>query len=166
MEASAVQHARSSAQTRCVSPGRRLLAWLFDCVIVGFLLIPLNPLLYTDEPDAALFFGLTVAGTILVDPYLVAFDGGKRGATPGKRIVGIRVADAGSRRSDRIPACGDCDPRKLVRTPALLLRRPTEMCVGPTLASGRDDLRRKAIARRSSRMTRAGCISTPATLDA
>jgi uncharacterized RDD family membrane protein YckC len=30
---------------------------------------------------------------VLLFAYLVAFDGGSRGATPGKRIVGIRVAD-------------------------------------------------------------------------
>jgi uncharacterized RDD family membrane protein YckC len=34
------------------------------------------------------------ASTILAFPYLIAFDGGPRGATPGKRIVRIRVADA------------------------------------------------------------------------
>ena len=71
----------------------RLLAWFLDAVIAGFLFIPLNPLLYSDEPEPGLFFALGVPAMILVFVYLIAFDGGRRGATPGKRILGIRVAD-------------------------------------------------------------------------
>lgn len=41
-----------------------------------------------------LFNVFGVAGTIGVFIYMILFDGGPRGATPGKRIVGIRVADA------------------------------------------------------------------------
>jgi uncharacterized RDD family membrane protein YckC len=56
----------------------------------------LNPALYSssDEPNRLLFSALLGSATILVFVYLIAFDGGKRGATPGKRVVGIRVADA------------------------------------------------------------------------
>lgn len=77
------------------SPPRRALAWLLDAVIAGFVFIPLNPQLYADaSEDPSLWLALVLASTILVFLYLIAFDGGPRGATPGKRIVRIRVADA------------------------------------------------------------------------
>jgi uncharacterized RDD family membrane protein YckC len=62
--------------------------------IAGVVFILLNPLLYTDDPSVVLFNVLGVAGTIGVFVYMILFDGGERGATPGKRILGIRVADA------------------------------------------------------------------------
>lgn len=77
------------------SPPRRVLAWCLDAVIAGIVFIPLNPQLYTDpSEDRSLWLALGLVSTILVFPYLVAFDGGPRGATPGKRVVRIRVADA------------------------------------------------------------------------
>jgi uncharacterized RDD family membrane protein YckC len=76
------------------SPPRRVFAWFLDAVIAGIVFIPLNPQLYTDPSEnPSLWFALGLASTILVFPYLIAFDGGPRGAPPGKRIVGIRVAD-------------------------------------------------------------------------
>jgi uncharacterized RDD family membrane protein YckC len=79
---------------RLATPGVRLLAWLLDAVLAGVVFTPLNPALYSSSPTAPLFLALSVPAIMLLLFCLVAFDGGRRGATPGKRIVGIRVADA------------------------------------------------------------------------
>jgi uncharacterized RDD family membrane protein YckC len=88
---------RSVAPSAYASPGRRLLAWCLDCVVAGIVFIPLNPALYASANDRLLFSALAGAATVLGFACLIAFDGGQRGATPGKRIVGIRVADADRR---------------------------------------------------------------------
>lgn len=76
------------------TPAQRLGAWLLDALVAGLAVTPINPALYGREPDPALFLALWGVATGLVTVCLVLFDGGPRGATPGKRIVGIRVADA------------------------------------------------------------------------
>jgi uncharacterized RDD family membrane protein YckC len=75
------------------APGLRFIAWIVDALIAGVVFIPLNPALYSDGTDRSLFFALFVAAVVLWFVCFVAFDGGRRGATPGKRVVGIRVAD-------------------------------------------------------------------------
>src|SRR2546421_5677422 len=69
---------------------QRLLAWLLDSLIV---FLPLNPDLYLNTPSWTLSLALWVP---IAFGYFIAFDGGPRGATLGKRLVGIRVIDAGS----------------------------------------------------------------------
>lgn len=79
------------------STGRRLGAWLLDAALLALITTPLNPALYVDViPSARTFLPLIVAAMVLGLVYLAAFDGGTRGATPGKRILGIRVVDAAS----------------------------------------------------------------------
>lgn len=76
---------------------QRLFAWALDGVILGVSLSPLNPALYSSQPSATLFLALNIPAIALALAYLTLFDGSERGATPGKRIVGIRVADATNR---------------------------------------------------------------------
>jgi uncharacterized RDD family membrane protein YckC len=86
----------NSATAPVAGPGQRLGAWILDAAVLGLVSIPFNPLLYSDEPSAGLFFALFAPAMVFAFVYLVRFDGGPRGATPGKRIVGIRVVDAAS----------------------------------------------------------------------
>jgi uncharacterized RDD family membrane protein YckC len=72
----------------------RLLAWLIDAVVFAIALTPLNPALYSDRPSGRLFVYLFIPAMLVLFIALVAFDGGPRGATPGKRILRIRVSDA------------------------------------------------------------------------
>ncbi|TMK67627.1 MAG: RDD family protein [Actinobacteria bacterium] len=65
----------------------RLLAWLLDSLIV---FLPLNPDLYLSGLSQALAFAL---GAPIALAYFIVFEGGPRGATLGKRAVGIRVVD-------------------------------------------------------------------------
>jgi uncharacterized RDD family membrane protein YckC len=85
---------RDETDTGLATPVRRLAAWVFDALITALALTPLNPILYSSRPNASLFFALWAPAMLLLLLYLALFDGGPRGATPGKRIVGIRVADA------------------------------------------------------------------------
>src|SRR4051812_6308667 len=67
--------------------GRRLVAALADMVVLWVLTIPL----------AGLAFGPRVLLQLLVDgAYFVILEGGRSGQTLGKRLAGIRVADARS----------------------------------------------------------------------
>jgi uncharacterized RDD family membrane protein YckC len=80
-----------------VSPRKRLGAWVLDALIASVVLSPiLIPVaLIARSAESA---GTTVACVVVLDvvvfAYLVAFDGGQRGATPGNRILGMRVVDA------------------------------------------------------------------------
>jgi uncharacterized RDD family membrane protein YckC len=69
---------------------------VIDIAIWIAVLTPADPFLYTSRPTAALFTALWLAAIVVLFAYLTLFDGGLRGATPGKRIVGIRVVDAES----------------------------------------------------------------------
>jgi uncharacterized RDD family membrane protein YckC len=93
MEATAA-HLGAGTDTRLATPPQRLSAWLLDAFIAGLAFTPLTPVLYSSHPSPALFLALWVPTILLLFVYLVLFDGGRRGATPGKRIVGIRVVDA------------------------------------------------------------------------
>jgi len=76
------------------TPAQRLPAWVLDAVIGGLVFTPLNPILYSSRPSLLLFVALLVPTMLLLFGYLVLFDGGARGTTPGKRVIGIRAADA------------------------------------------------------------------------
>jgi uncharacterized RDD family membrane protein YckC len=73
---------------------------MLDALIAGVVFLPLNPVLYRwgsgDEPRTRLFVALFIPAMLLALAYLAAFDGSARGATPGKRILGLRVADMNS----------------------------------------------------------------------
>jgi len=78
-------------------PLQRFWAWVLDAAIASVALSPiLVPTILISRSKSA-STGLTIALFIVLElagfAYLVAFDGGARGATPGKRIVGIRVVD-------------------------------------------------------------------------
>ena len=77
------------------SPGRRLLAYIVDGTIATLVFVPLIGLVV--DPDAAPYQLLAATGTLLVlfVGYLILFDAGQRGATPGKRLMRIRVVDEG-----------------------------------------------------------------------
>jgi uncharacterized RDD family membrane protein YckC len=96
MNASTTQP-NASLDTSLASPSQRLSAWVLDAFIASVVLLPLNPILYGSRPNGTLFAPLFIATILLLFVYLVLFDGGPRGATPGKRMVGIRVADADTR---------------------------------------------------------------------
>jgi uncharacterized RDD family membrane protein YckC len=76
------------------NPLQRIGAWLLDGVIATIVFTLFNPLLYDSSPSPVLFFALGVPGLLLAFVCAALFDGGEKGATPGKRIVGIRVTDA------------------------------------------------------------------------
>lgn len=80
---------------------RRLAAWALDSIIAGVALLPLAlvvQLVGVDVLETVTGFWLVwSAGMVSVLVYLIAFDGGGRGATPAKRLLGIRVADAATR---------------------------------------------------------------------
>jgi len=84
----------AAADTRLASPARRLGAWVIDAFVLGLLDTPLNPILYSSRPSVGLFLALFIPSLVLAFAYLVVFDGGARGATPGKRILHLRVEDA------------------------------------------------------------------------
>jgi uncharacterized RDD family membrane protein YckC len=73
---------------------QRLVAWVVDACVAGLVFLPLNPGLYSQHPSPSLWWGLLIPTLVLLIGYLALFDGGPRGATPGKRVVGIRVIDA------------------------------------------------------------------------
>jgi uncharacterized RDD family membrane protein YckC len=91
MEATA--GAAGGAVADLASPVQRALAWLLDAVIAAIVLSPLNPALYSSHPDPATFTALWATACLIWLGFLIAFEGGRRGATPGKRALGIRVAD-------------------------------------------------------------------------
>ena len=85
---------RSRDPISIASPGRRFAAWVLDAAVASVILLPLNPALYGIEPDqTGPWFGLFAGSMVLLFGFLVVCDASTRGATPGKRIVGIRVSD-------------------------------------------------------------------------
>ena len=75
----------------------RLGAWVLDALIAGVVLSPMlvpAVLIAQSSESAGATVACIVALEVAVFAYLVAFDGGERGATPGKRILGARVIDA------------------------------------------------------------------------
>lgn len=76
------------------SPAQRIAAWVIDALLWTLALTPVNPFLYTSRPSPPLFFSVWAAAMVLLFAYLTVFDGGASGATPGKRIMRIRVIDA------------------------------------------------------------------------
>jgi uncharacterized RDD family membrane protein YckC len=85
---------RMTRRYEAAEPWQRLAAWALDAIAAGIVLTPFNPLLYDRTPGSGLFFALSVPGLVALFVCLVLFDGGMKGATPGKRMVGIRVTDA------------------------------------------------------------------------
>ena len=71
----------------------RLLAWLADGIVATVLFVPIIGLLVADDFDSPSLIVATGMSVALYIAYCVLFDGGERGATPGKRIFRIRVAD-------------------------------------------------------------------------
>jgi uncharacterized RDD family membrane protein YckC len=80
--------------SQLAEPGRRFLAWFLDAAIVAVFAGILYPRQYTHSPDRALVLGWLVVWVVLGFLYLALSDGGPKGATPGKRCVGLRVVDA------------------------------------------------------------------------
>ena len=91
------EEARSTAARSIVvayaSPGRRFLAYIVDGTIATLVFVPLIGLVV--DPDDDPHSLLAAMGTLLVlfVGYLILFDAGPRGATPGKRLMRIRVVD-------------------------------------------------------------------------
>ena len=84
------------------SVGRRLLAWILDALLGGALVAPLIMLTTTagtGPKRSAVFVAATIAWLAL----LGVLEGGRRGATPGKRAVGVRVVDASNGSSIGVP---------------------------------------------------------------
>ena len=77
------------------SPGRRLLAYIADGTIATLLFVPFIGLVYDPGADAAALFAANGSLLLLFFGYLILFDAGPRGATPGKRLLRIRVVDEG-----------------------------------------------------------------------
>src|SRR5918992_5675463 len=73
------------------SAAQRFIAWLLDALVLGLL----TPLLWWLRPTQGVGAVVAFSGVVMFVGlvYLVAFDGGQRGATPGKRLIGIRVTD-------------------------------------------------------------------------
>jgi uncharacterized RDD family membrane protein YckC len=97
MEATAAHRGSAIDDSRLAPRTHRLVAWVLDAFILGVLVIPFDPILYSHRPRQSLFLALFVPGLLLAFLYMVLFDGGRKGATLGKRIIGIRVVDAETR---------------------------------------------------------------------
>jgi uncharacterized RDD family membrane protein YckC len=78
------------------APGRRLLAWFLDAAIVGLFATVLTPYRFSATPSRIAIVVWLGSAPLLSLVYLGLFDGGPKGATPGKRCVGLRVVDANS----------------------------------------------------------------------
>jgi uncharacterized RDD family membrane protein YckC len=72
-----------------------LLGYIADGIIATLLFAPLVGLIYNPDDDPASLFAATGSLLLLFVGYLILFDAGPRGATPGKRLVRIRVVDEG-----------------------------------------------------------------------
>jgi uncharacterized RDD family membrane protein YckC len=81
--------------------GRRLLAFVVD--YVAFAVLITVPLVIasdsSEDLQGWLYFLFWPAVVILMGAYFTVFHGGKRGQTPGKRLLGIAVRDASSHES-------------------------------------------------------------------
>jgi uncharacterized RDD family membrane protein YckC len=87
------------------SRGRRLAAWFIDAILGGLVIAtPANlliavaggPSVYADTGEGVAigwWVALPAVATGIGFVALVLFDGGERGATPGKRLLGLRVLD-------------------------------------------------------------------------
>ena len=115
---------------------RRVAAWAVDWLIISAYAVALVPLglLLVDRSvrlpalgwNAASFVVLIVPATV----WLAAWEGGRSGATPGKRLLGLRVrvppeADVGRRRAAVRNALKVALPWELGHTAAFLLADPT-----------------------------------------
>lgn len=79
---------------------RRTGAWILDAVILGVVLLPLYlPLALVEPVSSALALVCVVAAILGALVYYVLTEGGLRAATPGKRLLALRVV----RRSDLSP---------------------------------------------------------------
>jgi uncharacterized RDD family membrane protein YckC len=85
--------ALSSADPMLASPARRFWAWVIDAAVLGVLATPIDPILYSRHPTVGFAAALLAPALVIAFVYLVLFDGGARGATPGKRILHLRVTD-------------------------------------------------------------------------
>jgi uncharacterized RDD family membrane protein YckC len=74
--------------------GRRLAAWILDYFIFAFLIVvPLTIWNPSGDAQGWLYFFFWPAAVILFGTYFIGFHGGRRGQTPGKRLLGIAVRD-------------------------------------------------------------------------
>ena len=114
---------------------RRVAAWVVDWLIISAYAVALVPLglLLVDRSvrlsslgwNAAAFVVLIVPATV----WLAAWEGGHSGATPGKRLLGLRVqvsgeGDVGRRRAAVRNALKVALPWELGHTAAFLLADP------------------------------------------
>lgn len=86
------------------SPGQRVAAWLLDAMLSAVVLAPffivmaaLGYLGPDGKIDPPVFSGLLLVAWLSVMGLAVYFDGSPGGATPGKMVIGIRVADQEAR---------------------------------------------------------------------
>jgi uncharacterized RDD family membrane protein YckC len=71
----------------------RVLAWLLDVLIGALLATPIIVWMGTTSPSPLHSLAVAVLAIGLL-AFWAACDGSPRGATPGKRVMGIRVVDA------------------------------------------------------------------------
>ena len=105
MEAASLSRASWAAEDTFVLSGfgRRFVAWLLDlvavylCVIVAFMLV------FAASPSGG---PIVVVGFLLIPIYYVLGNGGSRGQTLGKRIMGIAVVHESASRVGYARALG------------------------------------------------------------
>lgn len=72
------------------SPGSRLVAWIIDATLLGFMTMPVNASIYGVTSSASLVIS-SALGFVIAATYLVIADASRSGATLGKRVLQIRV---------------------------------------------------------------------------
>lgn len=90
---------RQSLEGELANPAHRMAAWFLDSLISTVYIAPfvlaINALGTFDETnfDHGAFYGIGIPAYIGFILLLAHFDGSKRGQTPGKMVVGVRVRD-------------------------------------------------------------------------
>jgi uncharacterized RDD family membrane protein YckC len=104
-------------QARIAAPWQRLSAWLLDVLLWGAVMIPIELATGVSPRQGHSprgFVAFASGAFILLVAVLVYCDGSPSGATPGKRMLGLRVVGKGNESPIRYP-------RAILRRTAFLL---------------------------------------------
>lgn len=105
MEAAAVSHVPWTADETFVLSGfgRRFVAWFLDLIAVYFCVMVAFILVFAARPGGG---PIVLLGFLVIPVYYVLGNGGSRGQTLGKRIMGIAVVHESQQRVGYVRALG------------------------------------------------------------
>jgi uncharacterized RDD family membrane protein YckC len=83
-----------SEQADLASPVVRLATWLLDCALLSIVLVPMHVVAIVERPGQVVGVVLFVATIAVIAGYKALFEGAAAGATPAKRLIGLRVIGA------------------------------------------------------------------------